>query len=115
MIVLADENVHRGIVARLVAEGHEVVHVGDLSPSITDDDVLALAVSRRALLVTNDTDFGELVFARGARHAGVLLLRLGALPFADQAARVAWTLGAHEEMLRTTFSVLTPTRLRVRG
>jgi len=58
VIVLADENLHRSIVDRLLADGHDVAHIGDLAPSITDGEVLALAVERKALLVTNDLDFG---------------------------------------------------------
>ena len=78
--LLADENVHRLIVAHLLRDGHEVVHVADLAPSISDEEVLALAVEREALLITNDRDFGELVFVGASRHAGVLLLRLAELP-----------------------------------
>ncbi|TVQ94202.1 MAG: hypothetical protein EA397_02620 [Deltaproteobacteria bacterium] len=115
MIVLADENVHQGIALRLLGAGHDVVRIGELSPSITDDEVLELAVARRALLITNDTDFGELVFMRGARHAGVLLLRLGDMPFDEQADLVVHALGEHGADLQSAFSVLGRTRLRVRG
>lgn len=114
MIVLADENIHRVIAVRLAEAGHNVVHIGELSPSITDEEVLAIAVERHALLVTNDTDFGELVFIRGARHAGVLMLRLEDMPFVEQAELVVQTLGGHGEALQLAFSVLTRTRLRVR-
>ena len=85
MIVLADENQHRGIANRLAEAGHEVTHIPSLSPSVTDDEVLAKAVEAGSLLITKDLDVGELVFSRGAHHAGVLLLRLGAMPFPDQA------------------------------
>jgi len=114
MIVLADENLHRAITTRLEADGHDVAHIGDLSPSISDDEVLALAVEREALLVTNDLDFGELVYTRGARHAGVPLIRLGEMPFIAQAELVARTLQAHGEDLRQAFSVLSGSRLRIR-
>ncbi len=114
MNVLADEKVHRAITTRLEGEGHDVAHIGDLAPSISDDEVLALAVERESLLITNDLDFGELVYATGARHAGVLLLRLGAMPYQDQAEHVARALRAHGEGLRGAFSVLTGSRLRIR-
>lgn len=66
-----------------------MTHIADLAPSITDNEVLALAVERGALLITNDLDFGELVYGRGARHTGVLLLRLEDMGWSDQAALVA--------------------------
>jgi len=74
-----------------------------------------LLVAREALLITNDLDFGELVYVGGMRHAGVLLLRLGPAPYAAQAELVARTLSAHGESLRGAFSVLTETRLRTRS
>jgi predicted nuclease of predicted toxin-antitoxin system len=115
LIVLADENLHRGIAHRLLEAGHVVEHIGDLAPSVTDDQVLAMAVARRALLITNDTDFGELVFTRGARHAGVLLLRLDDLPFDEQAELVVRTLAVHGVSLSGAFAVLSRRRLRIRG
>lgn len=51
MILLADEDLHRKIVERLEEAGHEVTHIADLAPSITDHEVLALAVERNALLI----------------------------------------------------------------
>ena len=62
MILLADENIDQSVVAGLRAEGHQVFAVSDMEPGVTDDVVLALANERNALLVTEDKDFGELVF-----------------------------------------------------
>lgn len=59
MNLLADESVDGPIVARLRQEGHEIVYVAELSPSITDEEVLQQANARAALLVTADKDFGE--------------------------------------------------------
>lgn len=47
---------------RLRHDGHDVLYVAKLSPSITDEEVLQQANDRGALLVTADKDFGELVF-----------------------------------------------------
>ncbi|MHB1318998.1 MAG: DUF5615 family PIN-like protein, partial [Anaerolineae bacterium] len=43
MKLVADEGVDAAIVARLRADGHDVVYVAELSPSITDGAVLELA------------------------------------------------------------------------
>ena len=50
--------------------------VGDHPCALADRDVLALARSERRILITNDTDFGELIVRRKTRHAGVVLFRL---------------------------------------
>ena len=75
MNLVADENVDRGIVERLRRDGHQVVWVAELSPSAPDEDVLAIAVTHHAVLVTEDKDFGELVYRRGLAHSGVVRLR----------------------------------------
>jgi predicted nuclease of predicted toxin-antitoxin system len=114
LIILADENLHRGIANRLTEAGHDVTHIASLSPSVTDDEVLAQAVETGALLITNDLDFGEMVFTRGAHHAGVLLLRLGAMPLPEQASLVERILCEQGEQLERSFSVLSGGRLRIR-
>jgi predicted nuclease of predicted toxin-antitoxin system len=73
---LADENVEAAVVQALRDLGHEVLEVGRLKPAASDDEVVSLARERRCVLVTNDKDFGELVFLQGKRIPGALLLRL---------------------------------------
>ena len=58
---VADESVDRQIVARLRNNRHSVWYVAEMSPSISDDEVLQLANKRTAPLITSDKDFGELV------------------------------------------------------
>lgn len=76
MNVLADEGVERQIVERLRADGHIVLYVAELEPGISDEIVLEAAVSSNAILLTQDKDFGELVFRKGLVAHGVVLLRL---------------------------------------
>lgn len=51
--------------------------VRDHKPSLSDPEVLALALHDDRVLVTEDRDFGELVVRLGSGHAGVIFLRLG--------------------------------------
>jgi predicted nuclease of predicted toxin-antitoxin system len=80
MILLADESVDRPIVERLRQDAHDTMYVAELAPSISDDDVLKEANSQSALLLTEDKDFGELVYRLGRVHAGIVLIRLAGLP-----------------------------------
>jgi predicted nuclease of predicted toxin-antitoxin system len=63
--VVADEGVDGPVVQRLRDDGHDVIYVAELSPGVTDDDVLRHANDRDALLLTADKDFGELVVRQG--------------------------------------------------
>ena len=60
--------------------------------------VLAIkfSVEAEALLVTEDKDFGELVFVQRLTHSGVLPVRLNGLDPGDRAERVAETIEQNE-------------------
>lgn len=112
MKLLADESVDRAVVERLRQDGHEVVYVAEVAPSISDDEVLLRA--QAALLVTADKDFGELVFRQHRVHAGVMLLRLAGLSNATKAAIVAEVCRDREAELTGAFSVISPGLVRIR-
>jgi predicted nuclease of predicted toxin-antitoxin system len=50
-----------------------------------DGDILSLAVEQKAMVITMDKDFGELVYNSGLEHSGVLLLRLDAAAGGEKA------------------------------
>ena len=95
MKVVADEGMEQQVVDRLRQDGHDVVYVKELSPSITDDEVLQLANDQGALLLTADKDFGELVYRLGRVHAGRVLHRLSGLANEKKAETVAKVFQVH--------------------
>ena len=52
-----------------------MVFVGDWKPSALDDEVLKKAEKEGRILITDDKDFGELVFRLRRPSKGVILLR----------------------------------------
>ena len=76
MNFLADEGVESEIVETLRAQGHDVLYVLEMSPGISDSEVLDLANLASSILITSDKDFGELVFRQQRIHQGVILVRL---------------------------------------
>lgn len=114
MILLADENIDRGIVERLRRDGHAVDWIAEVSPSVSDEDVLGRAVAIGAVLVTEDKDFGELVYRRGLSHAGVLLVRLEGLDNAAKAAVVSQAVRDNAAELHGAFAVVSHDVVRLR-
>lgn len=115
MNLLANEGVDRPIVERLRRDGHDVVYVAELSPSITDDEVFQQANDRSAVLITADKDFGELVFRQGRLHRGVVLLRLAGLSNATKAEIVAVVFRDRAPELLKAFTVISPGAVRIRN
>jgi predicted nuclease of predicted toxin-antitoxin system len=64
--ILADENVHKRVVVRLRDAGYSVEWVRETARGSSDDNILAGADISEHIFVTNDSDFGELIFAQGA-------------------------------------------------
>ncbi|MCY3570925.1 MAG: DUF5615 family PIN-like protein [Chloroflexi bacterium] len=75
--LLADENIHLLIVNALRAAGHDVAWMRLDAPGTDDVDILPLANQQESTLLTYDTDFGQLIFARGMlSERGVILVRM---------------------------------------
>jgi predicted nuclease of predicted toxin-antitoxin system len=75
MKLVADENIVQPIVTRLRQEGHEVIYIAEMAPSILDDAVLDIANQGVAILLTDDKDFGELVYRQHQQTLGAVRIR----------------------------------------
>jgi predicted nuclease of predicted toxin-antitoxin system len=112
--LLIDENIARPIVERLRQEGHTLTLAADHVAGQPDTDVLALAHALAAVVLTEDTDFGDLVMRRHVPSTGVILLRLSGMARALQPEYVARMLAVHGATLENAFTVLSPTGVRTR-
>jgi predicted nuclease of predicted toxin-antitoxin system len=75
---LADECVSAVLVSRLRDAGHDVLYIAEFLSGATDPAVLELANAQSRVLLTEDKDFGDLVFRSRRVVPGVMLLRLDA-------------------------------------
>jgi predicted nuclease of predicted toxin-antitoxin system len=108
---LFDENLDVRFGRALADLGHDVEFVARIARSAIDREVLDLAVREERVLVTADRDFGELVYARGRPHSGVLYLRLGRAPLRQRIERLA----AAEDVIAArpaTFATVTMQTIR---
>jgi predicted nuclease of predicted toxin-antitoxin system len=109
---LADESCDFAVVRALRSARHDVLAIAEVSPPTGDEEVLKLARDERRVLLTEDTDFGELVYAEGLGSSGVVLFRFPAnarRAIADAALDVANRVG---EELSSRFTVVQPGRIR---
>jgi predicted nuclease of predicted toxin-antitoxin system len=114
MRFLVDESVGARLATWLTEHGHDATAVGrDYPRSLPDDEILAIARREGRIIITNDTDFGELVFRERRPHAGVILLRLRTDTFAARCARLAGVLAGYAGETHG-FLVVTDSDVRVR-
>lgn len=114
MDFLADENVDRQIVELLRKEGHSVRAVWDVSPGITDEQVLQSANLSTSILLTADKDFGELVFRQKRAFGGIILLRLNGVAPDDKATIIASVVRQYGTRPSGAFTVVSPRAIRIR-
>ena len=112
---LADECIPAWLVAELRDAGYDVSYIAENSPSAEDAAILELALREKRLLLTEDRDFGELIFGETTHKSfGVVLLRMS-----DEHAVLFWprlqeAIGRFGEKLFGAFTVISETRMRTR-
>ena len=74
-MIIFYENVETYWIELARRKGYEIYSVKESSPGIPDTEVLEVARIRKGLLITEDKDFGELVFSYGIQGVSVLLMR----------------------------------------
>ena len=74
MKLMADEGVDKPIVDALRKAGFDVAYILESHQGAEDDYILNLANKQERILLTQDKDFGELVFRLKNVHFGVVLI-----------------------------------------
>lgn len=117
MRLLIDANLSPRVAAKLCEAEHDAVHMADVGLlSASDEAILAHAVASHQVIISADTDFGELLAVAGATRPSVVLLRSAdrLTPY-QQAALLADNLPAvAAELDRGAVVSIARGRLRVR-
>ncbi len=95
MRIFADVNVPVPAIILLREMGYDVLSAAQIAPSDDDAHLLAYAVREDRILITLDTDFGNLVYLRHTpASCGVVLFRISRVPVSEQPRFIVDTLAA---------------------
>lgn len=111
---LIDECVDASLVSRLRAAGHDVVYMAEVAPAAGDAQVQVRAQEERRVLLTEDKDFGDLVFRRGRSIPGVVLLRINPTLHELKRIRLDAAISRFGENLFGRYTIVEETRFRTR-
>jgi predicted nuclease of predicted toxin-antitoxin system len=93
--------------------GHDVRLAVDVDPRASDETLLDLAFQEKRVLVTEDKDFGELVFVHRLPHPSII--RFVEMRVEDQVAAMQELLNYYSaELEGGTLIVVTRGRVRIR-
>lgn len=115
MRFLIDECTGSKVAEWLRLQDHEVFFVYDEARGMTDDDLLTKASTENWILITNDKDFGELVFRERREHHGVIFLRLEDERAANKIEVLRQLLKNYAEKIPEQFVTVTETKVRFAG
>jgi len=114
MDFVVDESTGTAVAEFLRGLGHDVLNVVESMPQADDPDILARAAAEKRIVVTNDKDFGELVFRTRKSHGGVILLRLRDESAENRVRVLASVLERWADRLSGSFTVATEGKVRIR-
>ncbi|MEK7729023.1 MAG: DUF5615 family PIN-like protein [candidate division KSB1 bacterium] len=110
---LADESCDFAVVRALRAQGYEVFVVSEVTQRSVDRELIEQATREKRILLTEDKDFGWLVFASQAESAGVILIRFPGNARQSLAQTVENVIQEQGENLRNAFVVIQPGHVRI--
>ncbi|TAL20706.1 hypothetical protein EPN90_00085 [Patescibacteria group bacterium] len=115
MKFLLDANVRHSVGTFLESEGYDVRFLaGTAEHGLSDSDALALATRESRILITNDKDFGQLIFRQKLPHKGVILFRLSEESRASYLGRLKSIVEMYNDRLVDHFVVVTDEHVRFR-
>jgi predicted nuclease of predicted toxin-antitoxin system len=80
---------------------------------VSDETVVALALAEDRVLLTEDKDFGQLVFAAARESSGVVFIRWPVSSRASLPVSLLEFLASSADRLQGIFAVVEPGRVRV--
>ena len=114
---LADEGCDFAVVRALRQAGFDVLAVCEIMTRSNDSNIIRLSNSENRILLTEDKDFGWLVFVSHTNSAGVILMRYPAnarstfppaVPRAWESARLPLIPGRGGKPVQTEVQIATP-------
>jgi predicted nuclease of predicted toxin-antitoxin system len=111
---LADECCDTGLVASLRKDGHDVLYAMEKKAGAIDDEILSDAYKEERILITEDKDFGELVYRFKKPTHGIILMRTDVHGRQLKLARLKKLIDDYGSRLQGHFTVVDAQKFRFR-
>ena len=109
---LADVNIESGIISGLRTDGHDVVWMLEKNKYLTDEKILNMAREEKRIMITNDKDFGEIVYRLKLISNGIVLFRVKDQNENVKLKLIRKAIDYKNENLSRYFTVLTEAKIR---
>ena len=76
MIIIADENIDNKIIQEIEKLKIKVISIAKIYSGISDKEVINISkINNPSIILTEDKDFGELIFAHKIKNLSIIFLR----------------------------------------
>lgn len=114
LFFLADESCDFNVVRVLRVTGYDVFAVSEVETRSVDRELIKQAHREQRILITEDKDFGWLVFVSAVDSASVILIRSPGNARDQLPQTIANLVREQSEQLRGAFTVIQPGYIRIR-
>ncbi len=112
-MIIADENLHQLFIDNLLTAGFDVFLIRDQLSGISDHEVASFAKYKQGLIITEDNDFGELVYAHNIRGISVIFLRYDKIDLPKIADSLLIIVNDYHAKSENYFNTITATKIRI--
>jgi len=102
------------LVESLRDNGHDVLYIMEKKPGATDDEVLLIAYNEDRIMITEDTDFDELVYRFKKPVKGIILIRIDVKERHMKWERLRKLIDNYPDRLKGRFIVIDTQKFRFR-
>lgn len=113
-MVIADENLEQYWIELLRRKHFEVLSIAETYPQISDQEVANLAQQHKGILITEDKDFGELVFAYGISNLSIVLLRYDQPEYSQIENGLLEVIEKYQHEMTPHFITVSKNKIRIR-
>ncbi len=112
--IAADESVSFNIVKNIIDEKFDVISVLKCHSGMADIQIPQISIDNKAILITEDSDFGKWVFSHNQKPFCVIFLRYNQSEINQIKERLIKILTLKIDQLINKFIVITPEKIRIR-
>ena len=109
---IANVNIEKPIVDFLIKKGFDVKWVTDIDKQMTDIRVCEIANNEQRVIITNDKDFGEIIFLQKKISYGIILLRVKGQNSSEKIFLLEKLLDKYPDKIINHFVVVTKEKFR---
>jgi len=101
------------LVDYLAKQGYDIKWVPDYNGEMPDEELLQLANEENRILITNDKDFGDLIFLQKKLSVGTILFRVKGKKSQEKIKLMKKLLMGYRDRLLNHYIVITKVKIRI--